>query len=264
MFKAPVQETNKIYLGPYDEYTFEPANKAKPYKVDPVSIFDYDPVEVGVESLSLNEKVRGNVRKNPVVVEGFGKVDHYAKRGKHGHEVDNSNRVVPGQPDQIKATNADGSNSIMTPEDMLKYQQTLSCNGAYNTPVQIVKNGKPVVWQAPPACNPTPATSAVNNLITGVKGACDNIRAPQDWKSFQRNDEEKKNLAFSAVPFESWSVGKIQAKQPSSIKFDPSAPYRPAQIDFSGVLPAGAQPTTNITSYKTFNRAAKPFGPQQS
>jgi len=263
MFKAPVQEHNKIYLGPYDDYTFEPANKQKHYKVDPVSIFDYDPVEVGVESLSLNEKVRGNVKKNPVIVEGYGKVDHYAKRNRNGTDVDNSNRVVPGQPDQIKSTNADGSNTIMTPEEILKYQQMgLSCNDAY-TPVQIVKNGKPVVWQSPSG-GPAPSTSAVNNLISGVKGACDNIRAPQDWKSFQRNDQEKKNLAFSAVPFESWTVNKVQAKQPSSIKFDPSAPYRPAQLDIIGVLPGGAQPTSNVTSYKTFNRSAKPFGPQQS
>ena len=100
-----MQEHNKIYLGPYDDYTFEPANKQKHYKVDPVSIFDYDPVEVGVESLSLNEKVRGNVKKNPVVVEGYGKVDHYAKRNRNGTDVDNSNRVVPGQPDQIKDGN---------------------------------------------------------------------------------------------------------------------------------------------------------------
>lgn len=254
---------NKIYDGPFDDRTFQPANKTGTYKHEPVSIFDYDPMEVGVESLSLHERTRDNVRKNPVVVEGFGKIDYYKKKERPG-DVDNSNRVVPGDPNSIKSQTSDQQNTIMTPEDALRYSGPLqSESGEMNSAQQIVMNGKPMVWrQSGGVLAPTTvaSTNAVNNVISSVKDNCDNVRAPQDWKAFQRSAEEQKNLASSAIPFEPWNANKV-ASAAGLQKFDPSKPYRPAQVDFNiGALPEPVQQAVAHKEGKTFNRTAKPFG----
>lgn len=248
---------NKIYDGEFRDDTFTPANKIERYSNEPVSIFDYDPSEVGVESLSLHDRTKKNIRSNPVVVEGFGKVDMYKNRPSKS-DVDNSNRVVPGDPNSIKSKFANNENSILTPEEQLRYSAPLeSTSSQYNTAQQIVMNGKPIVWQGGKVGSDQAQAKKVNNIIAGVRENCDKVRAPHEWKSFERTQEENKNLVTSAVPFEPWNANKM-ASMAGIQKFDPSQPYRPAQIDMSMGAPEFIQaPQAN---FKTFNRTARPFG----
>lgn len=102
------KKENKIFDGKFDDYSFTPEknNRTERYSNDPCSIFEYDPAEVKVESLSLHEsqqaKMKKNVRGNARVVEGFGKIDYYKKLEQSKPPlVDNSNRIVHGDPSAI-------------------------------------------------------------------------------------------------------------------------------------------------------------------
>jgi hypothetical protein len=249
---------NKIFDGKFDNYSFKPGNKQERYSNEPCSIFEYDPDEVKVESLSLHERTKKNVRGNPRVVEGYGKVDYYKKlEQKKPPVVDNSNRIVDGDPDAIKYTTSNQKCGVMTSAD-IRYSNCPSTS-SFNTAHETVMNGTPMVWKVSGSgVSPTAAahTKSVNNTMLNVQENCDGVRAPQGFQQFTRNNEEQHNLTTSAIPFEPWNADKM-GRAAGVEKFDPNQPYRPAKVNgMEMTMPAPAP----VPQYKSFNRAARPFG----
>lgn len=243
---------NKIFDGSYDQYSFKPSNKQERYSNEPCSIFEFDPQEVKVESLSLHERTQKNVRGNPRVVEGYGKIDYYKKlEQKKPPLVDNSNRIVDGDPNAIKTYNTNHKTGVMTSAD-IRFSGAPS-SGSVSSAHQIVMNGTPMVWKVSGSgvCPTAMAqTKSVNEAMQNIQESCDQVRAPQGFQSFSRNDEEQHNLTTSAIPFEPWKKTQVE-------KFNPDMPYRPIKIDNVAMnLPAPAP----APQYKSFNRAARPFG----
>ena len=93
----------------------------------------------------------------------------------------------------------------------------------------------------------TTNSEIVNNIINGIEANVADIRAPNAPKSFNRNEFQSKQLAFSAVPFEPWTV--------DGGSFDSSKPYHPLLL---GSLKK--EPAHETRVYKNFNRSAKGFG----
>lgn len=248
---------NKIYDGQFKQDSFRSlSNKRERYSNDPCSIFEYDPVEVKVESLSLHERTQKNVRGNPRVVEGYGKIDYYKKlEQKKPPLVDNFNRIVDGDPNLQNAIKC--QTGVMTSAD-IRYSNAPSISES-NSAHQIVMNGTPMVWKVSGSgvC-PTAAAQnrSVNSCMQSLQENCDNVRAPQGFQNFQRTDEQQHNLTTTAIPFEPWNADKM-GKAEGVEKFDPAKPYRPIKVD-SVVrnLPTPTPPP----QYKSFNRAARPFG----
>jgi hypothetical protein len=242
---------NKIFDGADYDTSFKPSSRVDPYKIEPASIFEHDPMEVGVESLSLHDTTRKNIKGNPSVVEGYGKID-YKKLAQtpKGTQVEDSNRTVPGHPELIKSSGLT-STSIMDPETELIFNKPSASDSNQSSAEEILRRAKPMVFRGGSNRSQAASSSVVDKLIVNVKESCDNVRAPQDWKSFERNEQERHALAQSAIPFEPWASEKIE-----NFSFDPNAPYRPKQIDFSAEseLPAPKM------KYSSFNRTAKCFG----
>jgi hypothetical protein len=249
--------SKSIFGGQYDEYSFKPSSRVDSYKIEPASIFEHDPVEVGVESLSLHESTKKNKRGNPEIVEGYGKIDYRKiSQTPRGTVVEDSNRKVEGHPELIKSSGLT-STSIMDPEHELVFQKSSIADSTFSSASEIMKRGNPIVWKNPVQKGRSQASSTVvDNMMTNVKQSCDNVRAPQDWKSFQRSAEEKQALAQAPIPFEPFSAAKMD-----NFTFDPTQPYRPKQLDFDGPDENGQvlAPLPNM-NLKSFNRTAKCFG----
>lgn len=113
-----MMQHSKIWDGEFDDYKFEPANKIERYQCSPRSIYDYDPLADGIESISLTESMIRNKHKvprgNPTVCEGYGKVNHYPVQNLKDR-VPNSNRIVPGHPELLRSTTCQKKGAIMDP-----------------------------------------------------------------------------------------------------------------------------------------------------
>lgn len=242
---------NKIFDGPYDDSSFKHSSQKPGYKINPASVFEHDPAELGVESLSLHESTKRNSKGNPVVVEGYGKINYKEMKAKpEGNQVEDSNRIVPGHPGLIKSTGTEVRNSVMDVDD-IQYNKPSVADSQHSSAEEILRRGQPMVFTSSRGRSSAASTSAVDKLMKGVKQSCDNVRAPQDWKSFQRSNEEYKAIATSAIPFEAWHA------KPNEEKFDPAKPYRPKQMDFSQPDPMLPVPKAH---FRDFNRSAKCFG----
>jgi len=251
------KKDNKIFDGEFDDYSFKPEknNRTERYSNEPCSIFEYDPAEVKVESLSLHEsqqaKMKRNVRGNARVVEGYGKIDYYKKLEQSKPPlVDNSNRIVQGDPSAIKCSGT-GSNKtgVMTSAD-IRYSNAPRTSES-NTALETMMHGSPMVWKVSGSgvCPTAAANRSVNSCMQGLQESCDNMRAPQGFQNFERTSEQQHNLTTTAIPFEAWNA--------KDKKFDPEMPYRPTSaLDAVKNLP----PVTPAVQYKSFNRAARPFG----
>jgi len=106
----------------------------------------------------------------------------------------------------------------------------------------------------------------VNKLLTGVNDAVQGVKAPVEAQQFERNAEETRNLAFSAVPFLPWEASKIMPID----RFDGSKPYVPTKVD--SILTNDIQKASIVDDhsvlqnpainkqFKNFNRTACGFG----
>lgn len=259
------KKDNKIFDGKFDDYSFKPEknNRTERYSNEPCSIFEYDPAEVKVESLSLHEsqqaKMKKNVRGNARVVEGFGKIDYYKKLEQSKPPlVSNSNRIVNGDPSAIKCSGT-GINSnktgVMTSAD-IRYSNAPRTSES-NTALETMMHGSPMVWKVSGSgvC-PTAAAQnrSVNSCMQGLQENCDNMRAPQGFQNFERTSEQQHNLTTTAIPFEPWNADKMGVQ-----KFDPEMPYRPSSALLDNAI-KNLPPVTPAVQYKSFNRAARPFG----
>jgi len=247
---------NKIFDGQFDSYSFKPSSKQEKYKNEPCSIFEFDPAEVKVESLSLHERTQKNVRGNPRVVEGYGKIDYYKKLEQAKPPlVDNSNRIVDGDPILDNAIKC--QTGVMTSAD-IRYSNAPSVSESYSA-LQTLANGTPMVWKVSGSgvCPTTAAQNrSVNSCMQHVQENCDNVRAPQGFQNFQRSEEQQHNLTTTAIPFEPWNADKME-KSAGVQKFDPEKPYRPMKV---GGLEMDLPAPAPAPVYKSFNRAARPFG----
>lgn len=280
------------------------SSKVESFKISPRSVMNFDPLTDGYESESLatmdarksqkNGNGKGNKKPaNPVVVEGYGKRNLFPK-SKKKDEVPNSNRVVPGMPNAIKSQGADHINGMIITDTDIRFDSAATDpNSGYTTAQQIVKAGRPVTWsmstssqiqslrasvsasvtnefEAQAKYDPNDRSGyetsrrRVNNIIEGVSQAVDNIKAPTEAKHFDRNAEETRNLAFSAVPFLPWEASKILPID----KFDANNPYVPTKLNFNSPVAkesivddhAVLQNPALTKKFKNFNRTACGFG----
>jgi len=273
------------------------SSKVESFKISPRSVMNFDPMTDGYESESLAPMVKksshGKKPANPVVVEGYGKRDLFPKSKKKA-SVPDSNRVVPGMPNAIKSKGADQQDGmIITDTDIRFDNQPVDPTSAYTSAQQIVMAGRPVTWsmstssqiqslresanhsvsndfEAQAKYDPNDRSGyetsrrRVNNIIEGVSQAVDNIKAPTEAKHFDRNAEETRNLAFSAVPFLPWEASKILPIE----KFDANNPYVPTKLNFNSPVAkesivddhAVLQNPALTRKFKNFNRTACGFG----
>jgi len=208
-------------------------------------------------------------RGNPTVCEGYGKVNHYPVQNLKDI-VPNSNRIIPGHPELLRSTTCNQKGTVMEPNTDINFKaegalreilfsnekfeipetdSKSQCDSGYhNDAYKIVSHGKPMVYtDGKKEREVTTNSEIVNNIINGIEANIADIRAPNAPKSFSRNDFQSKQLAFSAVPFEPWTV--------EGRDFDPSKPYHPLLLGGLKKEQAGEGRV-----YKSFNRCARGFG----
>merc|ERR1712088_341908 len=177
------------------------------------------------------------------------------KKSSHGKKP--SNPVVPGMPNAIKSKGGHDHQQggmIITDTDIRFDNQPVDPTSGYTSAQQVVMAGRPVTWSMSTSSQIQSLRESVNHSVSNEFEA----------KAFDRNAEETRNLAFSAVPFLPWEASKILPIE----KFDANDVYVPTKLNFNSPVAkesivddhAVLQNPALTRKFKNFNRTACGFG----